>query len=154
MISVQLIGMENPLYQEESELRNKILLRPIGVPDHAWEMNDAKAWHFAALDGNLLVGCVVLVPLNERSDKAQLIQMAVETDRQRQGIGRLLAQTLLQFALERQIAEILVHARADTVEFYSKLGFETYGEAFEEVGIQHRHMRMPLKKREEADNQC
>jgi hypothetical protein len=45
MMTIQQIETDNPLYQLETDLRNRILLRPIGVPDHAWEMHDHKAWH-------------------------------------------------------------------------------------------------------------
>jgi hypothetical protein len=47
MMTIQQIETDNPLYQLETDLRNRILLRPIGVPDHAWEMHDHKAWHFS-----------------------------------------------------------------------------------------------------------
>jgi hypothetical protein len=30
---------DNPLYQLETDLRNRILLQPIRVPDHAWEQS-------------------------------------------------------------------------------------------------------------------
>ncbi len=136
--------MEDPLYQKERDLRNRILLRPIGVADHAWEMNDARSWHFAALDGEQLVGCVVLVPLDATHKRAQLIQMAVEKDRQGQGIGKLLVLHLLEFAGQQGIREVLIHARNNTTDFYGKFGFEIHGEAFEEVGILHRHMRLQL----------
>jgi hypothetical protein len=43
MMTIQNIETSNPLYQLETDLRNRILLRPIGVPDHAWEMHDQKA---------------------------------------------------------------------------------------------------------------
>ena len=143
--SVRRIELDDPLYQKERDLRNRILLRPIGIPDHAWEMNDARSWHFAALHGEQLIGCVVLVPLESTPKKAQLIQMAVETNWQRMGIGILLVRALLEFAGLQGIGEILIHARANTTGFYSKFGFETYGDAFVEVGVLHRHMRLLLK---------
>ena len=50
MPDIRRIDMENPLYQKERELRNKVLLRPIGISDFGWEMNDSVSWHFVALD--------------------------------------------------------------------------------------------------------
>lgn len=138
--------MEDPLYQKERDLRNRILLRPIGIPDNAWEMNDSRAWHFVALDDGRVLGCVLLVPLEEIGNRAQLIQMAVETEWQRKGIGDLLVRYLLEFARNNGIREILIHARDNTTDFYGKFGFEVYGETFEEVGVLHRHMRMFLSQ--------
>jgi hypothetical protein len=54
MMTIQQIETDNPLYQLETDLRNRILLR--GVPDHAWEMHDHKAWHFVAIEENTVIG--------------------------------------------------------------------------------------------------
>ena len=142
MVHIKRIDLEDPLYQKERLLRNKILLRPIGIPDFGWEKNDAKSWHFVALDKLDLVGCVVLVPLDEQNEKAQLIQMAVDDAWQGQGLGRLLVDALLEFSKKMKFREIQVHSRSDITSFYTHLKFEIYGDEFEEVGVKHRHMRM------------
>jgi hypothetical protein len=41
-MTIQQIETDNPLYQLETDLRNRILLTH-WVPDHAWEMHDHKA---------------------------------------------------------------------------------------------------------------
>jgi predicted N-acetyltransferase YhbS len=61
-------------------------------------MHDHKAWHFVAIEENTVIGCVVLNPLNPEKTKTQLMQMAVETNQQRKGIGKLLVEELLSFA--------------------------------------------------------
>ena len=142
MITIQRIETSNPLYQLETDLRNRILLRPIGVPDHAWEMHDQKAWHFVAVESDAVIGCVVLNPLNPEKTKTQLMQMAVETDQQGKGIGKLLVKELLSFCNANGIKEVVCHARDNAVPFYLNLGFEIYDEPFVEVGIPHEHMRI------------
>ncbi|MFT7336110.1 MAG: N-acetylglutamate synthase-like GNAT family acetyltransferase, partial [Porticoccaceae bacterium] len=111
MISIQLIDTKNVLYQMERELRNKILLRPIGIPDHAWEMHDEKAWHLVAVENDVVFGCVVLVPLDPGQKKAQLMQMAVETNQQGNGVGKLLVNELLSFCKSKGIQEVVCHSR-------------------------------------------
>lgn len=143
-ITIQQIDTKDARYALEQELRNKILLRPIGVPDHAWEMHDEISWHFIALQDEEVIGCVVLRPLNEEKSKAQLMQMAVDTNRQGQGIGRKLVDTLLQFCSSNAITEVVCHARENAIQFYANQGFEIYDEPFEEVGIMHRHMRKTI----------
>lgn len=138
------ITMQDPRYQDERNLRNRVLLRPIGIPDFGWEKNDSNSWHFVATNNGKVVGCVVLVRLNEEASKTQLIQMAVEQDFQGQGVGRMLVEHLIGFAREEKVAEIEIHAREDVTSFYQKLGFLIVGEPFEEVGIKHRHMLMLL----------
>lgn len=144
MIFTKLIDIQDPLYIQEQELRNCILLRPIGVPDHAWEMHDHKSWHFVAVENEKVVGCVVLVPLNDAKTKAQLIQMAVAASEQNKGIGGKLVNALLSFAKENNIKEITCHARQEAVAFYLKHNFEVYGKPFTEVGIAHKYMKKLL----------
>lgn len=144
MATIELINRQSPFYQQERELRNKILLRPIGLPDHAWEMNDEKSWHFIALENNQVIGCVVLFPLDEQKSRAQLMQMAVETDHQGKGVGKLLVLELLRFCRSERIKEVVCHSRDTAVPFYLNLGFEIYDDPFMEVGIQHYHMKIVL----------
>ena len=144
MISIQLINTTNSFYLLEQDLRNRILLRPIGVPDHAWEMHDKKAWHFVAVENDVVIGCVVLNPLNPEKTKTQLMQMAVETNQQGKGIGKLLVKELLSFCMSNGIKEVVCHARDNAVPFYLILGFEIYDEPFVEVGIPHEHMRISI----------
>ncbi len=143
-MKVKIISIEDPLYQQERELRNKILLRPIGVPDFGWEMHDKESWHFVALENNNVVGCVVLTPLNKMKTKTQLMQMAVDAPLQGKGIGKALVKELLKFSSKNSIKEIEIHSRADVVPFYEDLGFKVFGDPFEEVGIAHRYMNIYL----------
>lgn len=144
MISIQLIDTANDLYQLERELRNEILLRPIGIPDHAWEMHDEKSWHFVAIENDNVIGCVVLVPLDQEQTKTQLMQMAVETNQQGKGIGKLLVNELLAFSKSKGIKEVVCHSRDNAVPFYLNLGFEIFDDPFVEVGIQHYHMKINI----------
>ncbi len=144
MITIQQINMQDALYQEERELRNKVLLRPIGLPDHAWEMKDAKAWHFVALQNNKVIGCVVLWPFEGEPHKAQLMQMAVDTSLQGKGIGKLLVNELISFCKKNGIREMVCHARENAFEFYHNLNFEKTGEEFTEVGILHYRMKLAV----------
>ena len=144
-MTIKQITIQDPLYKGEQALRNEVLLRPIGVPDHAWEMHDHKSWHFVAVDQSQeVIGCVVLVPLDEAQQTSQLIQMAVKNTYQGKGVGKQLVEVLESFALDKGIHTIECHARQEAVNFYLKLGYEIYGEPFEEVGIAHRYMRKKL----------
>ena len=144
MLHFTRIAMQHPLYQQERELRNKILLRPIGIPDFGWEMNDSKSWHFVAIDNSKIIGCVLLAPLDENLQTGQLIQMAVDQDWQGKGVGKKLVKELLIFAKTKGFTEIVIHSRAAVTSFYEALGFQTFGDEFEEVGVAHQHLRMSL----------
>ncbi|NQT24690.1 GNAT family N-acetyltransferase [candidate division KSB1 bacterium] len=144
MISYTNIKTDSSEYQAERELRNEILLRPIGLPDFAWEMCDKKADHIVALLDGGVVGCAVLCPTEANQGVAQLMQMAVRKDLQGHGIGTGLVKFLINFARQKNLTEVTCHARQEAVSFYERLGFEIYGTPFEEAGISHRHMRYSL----------
>lgn len=146
MIIIKTITTDDPHYPAMRELRNRILLRPIGLEDGAWEMHDKESWHFVAVEDNRVVGCAVLAPLQDHSGHAQLMQMAVETDLQGRGVGKLIVVDMISFAKRIGLKEISCHSRGYAVDFYTKLGFEVYGEPFEEVGIAHKHMKIALEK--------
>jgi predicted GNAT family N-acyltransferase len=72
------------------------------------------------------------------------MQMAVETNQQGKGIGKLLVKELLSFCNANGIKEVVCHARDNSVPFYLNLGFGIYDEPFVEVGIPHEHMRIQV----------
>lgn len=141
MITYKQIDISSDEYQAERSIRNVFLLRPIGIPDYGWEMHDKESYHFVALDGDEVIGCVVLYPIPDKPGVAQLMQMAVVDSYRGRGIGRGLVECLVSFARSQSITEILCHSRENVVEFYQRLRFECFGEPFVEVGISHRNMR-------------
>ena len=137
------ISTQDPRYQEERRLRNRVLLHPIGQPDGAWEHRDPDAKHLIALVENQVVGCTLL--LSHSSTEAQLMQMAVDNTQQKRGIGRALVKSLLAEASQMGIERVYCHAREPVVDFYAKQGFSPEGPRFEEVGIQHQKMAHALR---------
>lgn len=144
MIVIKTITTSDPHYSAMQDLRNRILLRPLGLADNSWEMFDKESWLFVAVEDNAVVGCAILVPSEGEHKSAQLMQMAVEANFQGRGIGKLLVTELISLAKENAILEIRCHSRKNAVNFYQSLGFEVYGEPFEEVGIIHSHMKLML----------
>ena len=144
MISYCQIEQNSIYYQGERELRNKVLLRPIGIPDFGWEMFDSKSFHFVALKEDCVIGCVILHPLPESPGDAQLMQMAISSAMQKRGIGRGLMKILVDSAQSRGFKRVICHSRDEAAGFYAKLGFTVYGKPFTEVDILHRHMSLNL----------
>lgn len=136
--------MQSPYYPAEQDLRNRVLLRPFGLPDHAWEMKDADAYHFIGLENEKVLACVLLWPSDKEPHRIQLMQMAVDSSLQQKGIGQQLMHKIVPFCQAQGFKEIYCHARDYAVPFYLKQHFKIYGEAFEEVGIQHRYMHYRL----------
>jgi predicted GNAT family N-acyltransferase len=76
---------------------------------------------------------------------AKIERVAVLAAHRNQGVGREMVQAALDF-LTRQtaIAEVKVNSQLSVQAFYQKLGFEPWGEVFEEAGILHIEMRKKL----------
>lgn len=136
----QQIAYGSPSYQKELLLRDAVLRKPLGL---ALENDDLSQegyqWHFGLFDGDHLIACVIAAPMSE--ELIQLRQMAVSSQFQGHGFGRLLVQTLEKTLWEKGFKKIILHARVQVFGFYVRLGYTSIGEPFEEVGIPHQCMQ-------------
>ena len=71
-------------------------------------------------------------------------RMAVIREWRGRGVGEALLAALLDQARALGYPSVELHAQSHAIPFYEKFGFEAYGEAFDECGIQHRMMRIEL----------
>lgn len=123
-------------YNELVELRYKILLEPLGLKFlDSFRPEEAKYLHIGcieSLDGKL-VGGLILAPLDDEC--VRLMQVAVDTLYQGEGIGRELVKYAEKRAKSVGYSKIVMHAMLSVVSFYEKLGYHTEGDVFEEQGI-------------------
>ncbi|MEY4936512.1 MAG: hypothetical protein RIS64_2871 [Bacteroidota bacterium] len=139
---MQVIPIEfgTPEYDESIRLRYEVLRRPLGldftVAALAAEYSD---FHIGYYDAQaILRGILVLTPDGETVLKMR--QVAVDTNLQRQSIGKQLVAFSEIFAKSKGFTHIVLHARETAVPFYEKLNYTVFGEPFEEVTIPHRAM--------------
>ena len=145
MLQIKLIAVHSPAYKQVLQLRDKILRHPLGLQlSKADTANDANEIIIAAFDDEQVVGCVQLHPIDAQTIK--LRQMAVDYNRQRQGIGTKLVRYAEQVAQNKQYSSISLHARKSALEFYKKLDYQVYSSLFMEVGIPHFEMVKMLNR--------
>ncbi|MBI5040957.1 MAG: GNAT family N-acetyltransferase [Gammaproteobacteria bacterium] len=128
------------------ELRWRILRQPWGQPlGSERDALETQSWHrMACVEERIPVG-VARLHLNN-PEQAQLRYMAVECDRQRQGVGVALALELEKVARLLGASEVMLHARKDSIGFYEYLGYQITGPARTLFGtIPHSEMRKPLR---------
>jgi ribosomal protein S18 acetylase RimI-like enzyme len=142
-ISYKFISTRDSEYDQERVLRSRMLREPMGLPFGAeiFPFED-EALHLVAMDGAKVVGCVMFHP---EGNSGRLMQMAVASEFQGQGIGRELVCQLESRLKSDGLSEIHLHSRMIAIPFYENLGFSIYGEPFEEVGIEHRLMKKLIK---------
>ena len=131
-------------YQGELDLRYRVLREPLGLGRHEVTFaGEEESLHVVArpMEGTResVVGCVLFDFASGR-----LRAMAVLPSLQRTGLGARLVRRLEDELTAREVREGLLHARADVVGFYERLGYAVHGEPFVEVGIPHRAMAKKL----------
>ena len=137
------VPFHSPIYQKQKELRQKVLRDPLGmILSDADTAGEEAQYHFAAMDGDRVVGNLIVKPLS--ASRIKLRQMAVDPDLQKAGVGRELVRYVEDWAEERDFQEIEFNARAAVLGFYQKLGYSVVGDEFLEVSIPHFKMEKVL----------
>ncbi len=73
-------------------------------------------------------------------DTARMRFVTVAESMQRRGIGKMMVEEFERETVKRGLKRIYMHAREDAFGFYSKQGYERFGEKFDEAGIVHFHV--------------
>ena len=123
-------------YKELLELRYKILLQPLGLKFlDSYREEEASFLHIGCIENSTdeLIGGLILVPINH--EEIRVMQVAVDTIHQGEGIGRKLIEYAENIAKEIGYEKLVMHAMLSVVGFYEKLGFKQDSELFEEKGI-------------------
>ncbi len=134
----------HPLYTQVLALRHRILRVPLGLSiSKADTAGEDQQIILIYVTNGIASGCILLQWLDP--DNLKMRQLAVDAELQRTGIGRQLVHHAEDFARDRQVKNIVLHARKSAVSFYLRLGYTISGEEFTEVGIPHLIMKKPLK---------
>jgi len=138
-IEVRQIVFGGEEHKKEVELRYKILRQPLGLKYTQAQLDAEKdEFHFAAFDGELLIGCLLLKAID--GSEIKMRQVAVDEAYQNKGVGKLLVWACENFAAEKNYSVISLHARKTAVPFYEKLGYKIVGGEFTEVELPHLKM--------------
>ena len=76
---------------------------------------------------------------------AKIGRMAVVASMRGSSVGRQLLDALVNAARSRGDREALLHAQSSAVGFYARQGWQPRGPQFEEAGITHQEMVLPLR---------
>lgn len=158
MATVRRITRENPLYAQECALREDVLLRPIGYDLARFRADfpgvEERLEHFVATFDDRgverVIGCAALWPDSPTPGTGRLMQMAVNLQRQGEGIGRQLLAAVESRAFGALgLRRLVCHAQVVVVGFFERLGWRVEGPEFVEAGVPHR--RMELRSDAEGD---
>jgi len=137
------IHFQSPAYALTVALRDRLLRRPLGLYfSEAQLAAEAEEFHLTAWEGDLLVGCLCLKPIDAFT--LQMRQVAILEEKQGQGIGQQLVVFAENFAREHLFQKMILHARNTAIPFYHKLGYTPVGDPFIEVTLVHQAFEKTL----------
>ncbi len=146
MIEIREIFYGSWEHEEELNLRNEVLRKPIGLNLYHQDLSLEKDYYRIAAflkKDNSIAGSLLLVPIDNRL--IQMKQMAVKESLQTMGIGRKIISCAETFIEDRGYNEIILNARKNALDFYLKMGYRVRGKEFMEVGIPHFKMVKKIK---------
>ncbi len=139
MVTLQL-GSWADLGAHAAALRTEVFVQEQGIPV-AMEGDEADPSAVHAVIYNGLGHPIATGRLLQHApDTGKIGRMAVSRVLRGSRLGRELLEALMAAARQRGDTEVLLHAQRSSEGFYSRLGFQSRGEPFDEVGIAHIEM--------------
>ena len=102
---------------------------------------DVVCVHWLALDDSGRAVGTVRLDLDARGKVGRLAVLAGERGA---GVGGALMERVHEHARTHGLERVWCHAQASAVQFYTRLGYRTSSEPFEEAGIEHVRMERTL----------
>lgn len=122
------------------QVRNDVFVVEQRVPESLeWDDDDVLSLHALAVDAaDHAIGCARLLA------DGHIGRVAVLAPWRRTGVGSALLARLVDEARRRGVTRAILHAQVDAMPFYARHGFVARGDVFDEAGIAHRVMALPL----------
>ncbi len=139
------LGSWDELGREAGKVRTEVFVEEQRIPrDEEWDEGDPVALHVVTFNGlGQPVATGRLLP--DRPGGSRIGRMSVLRVLRGARLGSQVLQLLVDAARRRGDAEVVLHAQRSAEGFYRRAGFAVRGEPFDEVGIAHIEMVMPLR---------
>lgn len=124
------------------ELRKKVFVGEQDVPeDMEIDEFDKDCDHIVIYRGKTAaaVGRIVF-----DNGKCFFGRIAVAKEYRGTGLGKFLVEEMLKKAVKDGIKEVFIHAQVYAQGFYERIGFKSYGEKFNDAGIEHISMSIQI----------
>jgi predicted GNAT family N-acyltransferase len=133
------VGLEDGYW-----VRRKVFIEEQKVPEELEiDEYDKAADHVIVYINNSPVATGRLVAINGEDLFGRI---AVLKEYRGRGLGKIVVDNLINRAEEKGIGEVHLHAQLTAKGFYESLGFEAYGEIFDDAGIDHIGMKKVISK--------
>jgi predicted GNAT family N-acyltransferase len=128
-------GNSEKLWNDAVSVRRAVFVEEQHVPEEM-EIDEFEneATHFVLYDGERAVGAGRFRTID---GIGKIERICVLPDYRNRGAGRLIMESIEQFARENGIAKAKLNAQTHAEHFYQKLGYETVSDIFMDAGIPH-----------------
>lgn len=136
--------LRNVAYNNENKkyirsVREHVFINEQGIsPEIEFDGLDDSAIHVLVFSNGLAIGTGRIL------DDGHIGRIAVLREYRNQGLGSKIVCSLIDEAINRDYKRVYLGAQKQAVNFYRKLGFIQFGEAFLEAGIMHLSMEKNL----------
>lgn len=124
------------------KLRDTVFTKEQGVPEELdFDGLDEISTHFLLFDNNIPIGNARISPNN---NEAVIGRFCILKDHRKNNAGRFLMEEVINYCKKQKFEKIVLGAQEQAIGFYSKLGFEVYGERYMDANIPHFKMQLLL----------
>ena len=132
-------GSWDQLQQDAKLIRELVFISEQNIPEQdEWDDQDAISQHFVVYNQNQPIATARLLANNSVG------RVAVLKAYRGQGIGRLIMLEIIAYAQAQKRPSLQLSSQVHAVSFYEKLGFSIQGDEYDECGIPHIEMVMPI----------
>ena len=132
-------GSWDQLQQDAKLIRELVFISEQNIPEQdEWDDQDAISQHFVVYDQNQPIATARLLANNSVG------RVAVLKPYRGQGIGRLIMLEIIAYAQAQKRTSLQLSSQVHAISFYEKLGFSIQGDEYDECGIPHIEMVMPI----------
>ena len=120
-------------------IRRRVFIDEQGIPESI-ELDDldVNAQHYVAIVDKKPVGTA------RRLGDGRVGRMAVLSAYRNAGVGSTLVRYIIEDAMKNGLPRLYLHAQEAAIAFYTRHGFQAFGEAFDEADMAHQAMELPL----------
>ncbi|QHH99314.1 GNAT family N-acetyltransferase [Acinetobacter dispersus] len=132
-------GNWDQLQQDAKLIRTLVFIQEQGIAEaDEWDEQDAISQHFVIYDQDQPIATARLLQNNSVG------RVAVLKAYRGQGLGQMIMLNIIDFAKQQGRAFLYLSSQVHAMSFYQQLGFVVQGDEYDECGIPHIEMRMPL----------
>ncbi|MGB5886219.1 MAG: GNAT family N-acetyltransferase [Acinetobacter venetianus] len=132
-------GSWDQLQQDAKLIRELVFISEQNITEQdEWDDQDAISQHFVVYEQKQPIATARLLVNNSVG------RVAVLKTYRGQGIGRLIMLEIIAYAQAQKRPSLQLSSQVHAISFYEKLGFSIQGDEYDECGIPHIEMVMPI----------